>query len=151
METILININLSCVFFIITYTIMINVKYMESKMPSSKRLHCISPVIPSNFLFFFFSMHHITLNLHVFKNNIVVLFFPRIAVLWLCGCTCCSQLELFSQHTTGYGSGCLLGHCVLISASYSTAGTLCYFVDSFQGLPLIFTLHCPPPRLLLLL
>lgn len=48
-------------FFLITYIIMVIVKYMESKMPSRKRLHCISPVhffqlsiLPQPNLFFFF-------------------------------------------------------------------------------------------------
>lgn len=76
------------------------IQYMESKMPSSKTLslyltrtflsafNFIATGIFFSFFFFFsfFAMHYITLNLHVFKHNIVVLFFPRIAVLltvWL--------------------------------------------------------------------
>lgn len=61
------------------------------------------------------------------------------------------------RHRTGYGSQCLLGHSVLITASYSAAGTLCYFVDSLQEPALrlffLFTIgfsahpsFTPPPK-----
>jgi len=104
MEAILMNINSSCVFSSSprAYNIMVSVKYVEMH-PLITMYPCIfsmyfihvflSMYFPSPFLsafnftviirllFIYFAMHHITLNLHVFKNNIVVLFFPRIAVL----------------------------------------------------------------------